>query len=75
MPSPVSCARLAEYSGGSAEKVLALAGHFPKMPQTAPADWPEFREYIERRYPSLDEAIVDVFEAHIDRKLTGPRGS
>jgi transcriptional regulator with XRE-family HTH domain len=73
-PSPASCARLAVYSGASLEKVLALAGHFPEMPRTAPADWPEFREYIERKYPGLDEDVVDVFEAYLDRKLTRSKG-
>ncbi len=67
-PSPASCARLAEYSGVPLEKVLTLAGHFPQMPQTAPADWPEFREYIERKYPGADGDLVDVLEAYLERR-------
>jgi transcriptional regulator with XRE-family HTH domain len=74
-PNPASSARLADYSGAPLERVLALAGHFPPVTQTAPADWPEFREYVERKHPGLDEDVVAVFEAYIERKRTSSRSS
>ena len=67
-PNPASCRRLAEYSGVPLEKVLALAGHFSPMAQTAPSDWPEFREYVQRKYPQFDEDLLAVIEAYLDRR-------
>jgi hypothetical protein len=67
MPRPPSCRKLAEYSGVALEKVLALAGHFPPVVQAAPAEWPEFREYMERKYPGADGDLVAVLEAYLER--------
>ena len=66
--STASCRKLAEYSGESLEKVLALAGHMPDVPQTTPADWPEFREYARRKYPQLDDDLIAVVEGYIERR-------
>ena len=68
IPSTLSCRKLAAYSGLPLEKVLTIAGHVPAMAQTAPTEWPEFREYMHRKYPAVDEDLVSVFEDYIDRK-------
>jgi len=68
IPSTLSCRKLAAYSGVPLEKVLAIAGHVPEVAQTAPTEWPEFREYMHRKYPAVDEDLVSVFEDYIDRK-------
>jgi len=69
LPSPSSCLRLAEYTGVPAERVLAMAGHLPAVSQSAPAEWPEFREYAHRKYPEmLDDDLIDVVEELIDRR-------
>jgi transcriptional regulator with XRE-family HTH domain len=67
-PSPASCRKLAEYSGVPLEKVLSLAGHFTPVAQTAPPEWPEFREYVQRKYPQFDEDLLGVIEAYLDRR-------
>jgi hypothetical protein len=54
---------------------LLWEGTSPRCHRRAPAEWPEFREYIERKYPRLDEDMVNVFEAYIERRLMRPRGS
>ena len=68
IPSTLSCRKLAAYSGVPLEKVLAIAGHVPTVALTAPAEWPEFREYMHRKYPAVDEDLVSAFEDYIDRK-------
>ena len=68
IPSTLSCRKLATYSGVPLERVLAIAGHVPAVAQTVPADWPEFREYIHRKYPAVDEDLVSVFEDYIERR-------
>ena len=68
IPSTLSCRKLATYSGVPLERVLAIAGHVPAVAQTVPADWPEFREYIHRKYPAVNEDLVSVFEDYIERR-------
>jgi transcriptional regulator with XRE-family HTH domain len=69
VPSPSSCRKLAEYSGLPLEKILAMAGHLPGLNHTAPADWPEFREYVNRKYPNeLDEDVISIIEDLIERR-------
>ena len=68
IPSTLSCRKLAAYSGMPLEKVLAIAGHVPAVAQTVPAEWPEFREYMHRKYPAVDEDLVSVFEDYIERR-------
>jgi len=69
IPSTPSCRKLADYSGVPMEKVLSIAGHLPRVAQTAPTEWPEFREYAQRKYPAeLDEDTVTLIEDLIDRR-------
>jgi transcriptional regulator with XRE-family HTH domain len=69
IPNPRSCRKLAEYSGITVEKVLAAAGHLAGVSETAPAQWPEFREYAQRKYPAeLDEDLITMIEDLIERR-------
>ena len=75
IPSTPSCRKLADYSGVPLEKVLSIAGHLPRVAQTAPTEWPEFREYAQRKYPAeLDEDTVTLIEDLIDRRRARRRG-
>jgi transcriptional regulator with XRE-family HTH domain len=75
IPSTPSCRKLADYSGVPLEKVLSIAGHLPRLAQTAPTEWPEFREYAQRKYPAeLDEDTVTLIEDLIDRRRARIRG-
>lgn len=69
VPSPGSCEKLADYSGVSLLKIMAMAGHLPKTGE-APADrLPEFRDYARLKYPEdLDEALVLSIEGLIERR-------
>ena len=69
VPSTSSCRKLAEYSGVPLEKVFSMAGHLPGIAQTTPAEWPEFREYAQRKYPGeLDEDMIAMIEDLIERR-------
>jgi transcriptional regulator with XRE-family HTH domain len=69
IPSIASCTKLAEYSGVPLEKILSIVGHLPQMTETVPADWPEFREYAQRKYPNeLDEDVITMIEDLIERR-------
>jgi transcriptional regulator with XRE-family HTH domain len=69
IPSINSCTKLAEYSGVSLEKILSIVGHLPKIAESAPAEWPEFREYAQRKYPNeLDEDVITMIEDLIERR-------
>jgi len=69
IPSTRSCRRLAEYSGVPLEKVLSIAGHLPRIAETVPAEWPEFREYARRKYPNeLDNDLITMIEDLIERR-------
>lgn len=71
IPSTKSCQKLAEYSGVSLETVLSAAGHFPNIPSDVPPQWPEFREYAQRKYPNeLDEDLITMIEDLIERRRT-----
>jgi len=68
-PNTQSCQRLAEYSGASLEKVLSIVGHLPRVAETAPPEWPEFREYAQQKYPDeLDEDLITMIEDLIERR-------
>lgn len=68
-PSIRSCKRLAEYSGVSLEKVLSIIGHLPEVTETAPPEWPEFRDYANQKYPNeLDEELITMIEDLIERR-------
>jgi len=69
IPSTKSCCKLAEYSGVPLEKVLSIVGHLPRVAETAPPEWPEFRDYARRMYPNeLDEDLITMIEDLIERR-------
>jgi transcriptional regulator with XRE-family HTH domain len=69
VPSTASCRKLAEYSGVSVEEILSISGHLPTITQAPAAEWPEFREYADRKYPNeLDEDIIVMIEDLIERR-------
>ncbi len=68
-PNTRSCQRLAEYSGVPLENILAIVGHLPRVAETGPLEWPEFREYALQKYPDeLDEDLITVIEDLIERR-------
>jgi len=68
-PKTASCHRLAEYSGVPLEKILSIVGHLPEIAETGPPEWPEFREYARKKYPTeLDEDLITMIEDLIERK-------
>ncbi len=69
VPSIKSCRRLAEYSGVPLKKVLSIVGHLPRIAETRPSEWPEFREYARCKYPAeLDEDLITMIEDLIERR-------
>ena len=69
IPSPLSCHRLAEYSGVPAEKVLSIVGHLSRISEGPSVDWPEFREYARQKYPTeIDEDLITMIEDLIERR-------
>ena len=51
------------------EKILSLSGHLPRVAETIPTEWPEFREYAHRKYPNeLDEDLITMIEDLIERR-------
>jgi len=69
IPNTRSCRRLAEYSGVPLEKVLSVVGHIPKVAEKKSAEWPEFREYAQQKYPNeLDEDLITMIEDLIERR-------
>jgi transcriptional regulator with XRE-family HTH domain len=75
IPSPRSCLKLAEYSGVSAERILAIVNHLPKLADSPSAEWPEFREYAKHKYPNeLDEDLIIMIEDLIERRRTRKYG-
>ena len=69
IPNPQSCRSLAEYAGLPAEKILAIAGHLPQPKETAPVEWPEFREYAKGKYPrELDNDLIVMIESLIEHR-------
>ena len=68
-PSIKSCRKLAEYSGVPLEKVLSVVGHLPRIAEAEPPEWPEFREYAQRKYPDeLDGDLITMIEDLIERR-------
>ena len=76
VPNIHSCRRLAEYSGVPLEKVLFVVGHLPRVAETGPAQWPEFREYARQKYSTeLDEDLITMIEDLIERRRRKKYGS
>ena len=68
-PSPESCRKLATYAAVPPERVLSIVGHLLPLPETGPAEWPEFREYAKRKYlHELDEDLISMIEDLIERR-------
>ena len=71
IPRPGSCRKLADYSGIPVESILSFAGHMPQISETESSRWPEFREYIQKKYPEeLDDDLISVIEDLIERRRT-----
>ncbi len=69
VPNCRSCGKLAQYAVVSLEKVLSIVGYIPRMAETRPNEWPDFREYARKKYPDeLDEDMVTMIEDLIERK-------
>jgi len=69
IPNTRSCRKLAAYSHTPLEQVLSLAGHIPRIAETEPPQWPEFREYARHKYPQeLDEDLITMIEDLIERR-------
>ena len=69
IPNTGSCRKLAEYSGVPLERILSIVGHLPRMAETGPPEWPEFREYARQKYPTeLDEDLITMIEDLIERR-------
>ena len=68
VPSMRSCRRLAEYSGMPLEKIIAAAGHLSGMSNRQLAEWPEFREYVLKKYADVfDDDLITMVEDLIER--------
>ena len=71
IPNTQSCRRLAEYSGVPIEQILSIVGHLPRVAVKQSAEWPEFREYAQHKYPTeLDEDLIVMIEDIIERRRT-----
>jgi transcriptional regulator with XRE-family HTH domain len=69
IPGTKSCQRLAEYSGVSLHKILALCGHVPAIAESPASQWPEFREYAQQKYANeLDEDLITLIERLIEQR-------
>lgn len=64
-----SCRKLSEYSNVPLDKILSLVGYLPGVAEKEPAEWPEFREYALKKYPTeLDEDLITMIEDLIERR-------
>jgi len=69
VPSVRSCKLLADYSGIPLQKILKITGQLPEMTMKEAEEWPEFREYAQKKYPNiLDEDMINVIEDLIERR-------
>ena len=69
IPSTKSCQWLAEYSGVSLHKILALCGHVPVIVESPVNHWPEFREYAQQKYANeLDDDLINLIERLIEQR-------
>lgn len=69
IPNASSCHRLAEYSGVPVEKVFSVVGYLSRVAERPSAEWPEFREYANQKYPNLlDEDLITMIEDLIERR-------
>ena len=75
VPNTRSCRRLAEYTGVPVGNILSIVGHLPRVAETVPPEWPEFREYARKKYPNeLDEDLITMIEDLIERRRRRSHG-
>jgi len=68
-PKMASCRKIARFLGISVVEVMAMAGHMPEIVKVPKERLPEFREYVEEKYPGLlEEEDITLFEQFIDRR-------
>ena len=73
-PGPYSCLKVAKFLGISVGEVMSMAGHIPEIAKVPTERLPEFREYIELKYPGLLRDVeIGVFEQLIDRRRSLPK--
>jgi transcriptional regulator with XRE-family HTH domain len=69
IPNTRSCQRLADYSGVPVQKILSTVGYITRVAEKPVAEWPEFREYAQYKYPAeLDEDLITMIEDLIERR-------
>jgi transcriptional regulator with XRE-family HTH domain len=69
LPSTKSCRKLAEYSGIPLQKILSVSGHIPEIEESPADNWPEFRDYTEKKYPDLlDDDLITLIERLIEQR-------
>ncbi len=69
VPNVKSCQKLAKYSDVPLQNVLFIVGHLPRITEVGHYEWPEFREYAQRKYPvELDEDLIIMIEDLIERR-------
>ena len=68
-PNFESCLKLATYAAVPLERVLSIAGYMQPPPDSGPSEWPEFREYAQRKYSNeLDDDLITMIEDLIERR-------
>ncbi|MFC2003086.1 helix-turn-helix transcriptional regulator [Chloroflexota bacterium] len=68
-PSFGSCLKLAAYASVPLDRILSMVGYLQPLPDTGPSEWPEFREYVKRKYSSeLDDDLITMIEDLIERR-------
>ena len=69
VPGVNSCRKLSEYTGLPLQAVLSRIGYIPLCTDSPPDSWPEFREYVSKKYPTeLDDDLVTLIENLIARR-------
>jgi transcriptional regulator with XRE-family HTH domain len=68
-PSFASCVKLANYTGIPLQRILHIVGYLILAEGKAANELPDFREYVERKYPQeLDDDLVTLIEDLIERR-------
>ena len=75
-PGMQSCLKLAKYLDMDLGEVLYLTGHISERTRIAAPSLPEFREYIETKYPGLfDDEDILAIQQFIERRRIHRGGS
>ena len=68
-PNFESCLKLAAYAAVPLDRVLSIVGYIQPPPDNGPGEWPEFREYAQRKYSNeLDDDLITMIEDLIERR-------